>query len=346
MQLVTSLSNAEDLIAELAEKFHTKIELDCQRSSIRFPQKLGQGHIITYKISDGMDAFLVQGSLKSDWIISFTKGSSAPVIFYTLASGTFQRTRKGEHQEDFLMEPLQSTICAQPAKTPTQWVFGKNQEVSFLAILLHKGAFFSQVDCATLEIPEDLLETMKDIAGKKNFLFQDIYHLPIIQALQDIFQQEEIGLLNSTFATAKLYQILFLQLQQYQQNRTSPSNSIVKPDNSLVRIREAENMLITRLQNPPTIPELAKMAGINQQTLKKGFKQLFGETINVYLNTKRLEQAEVLIKNGGLKLQEIALEVGYNHPSYFSRKFKEKYGVTPRYYANQVQDTLAMEAPG
>jgi AraC-like DNA-binding protein len=344
MQLITSLSNAEDLIAELAKKFRTKIEVDCQRSSTKLPKRLGQGEIITYKISDGMDAFLIQGSLNSDWTINFTKGSSAPVIFYTLASGTFQRCRKGEHQENFLLEPLQSAICAQPAKTPTQWVFGKGQEVSFLAILLHKGAFFSQVDCATLEIPEDLLETMKDIAGKKNFLFQDIFHLPIIQALQDIFQQEDIGLLNSTFATAKLYEILFLQLQQYQQNRTSPSNSIIKPDNSLVRIRDAENILITRLQNPPTIPELAKMAGINQQTLKKGFKQLFGETINVYLNTKRLEQAEVLIKNGGLKLQEIALEVGYNHPSYFSRKFKEKYGVTPRYYANQVQDTIVMEA--
>lgn len=346
MQFITSLSNAEDFIADLAKKFRTKIEVDCQRSSTNLPKRLGQGEIITYKISDGMDAFLLQGKLKSDWTINFSKGSSAPVIFYTLASGTFQRARKGEHQENFLLEPLQSTICAQPAKTPTQWVFGKDQEISFLAIFLHKGAFFSQVDCATLEIPEDLLETMKDIAGKKNFLFQDIFHLPIIQSLQDIIQQEDIGLLNSTFATAKLYEILFLQLQQYQQTRKNPNHSIVKPDHSLVRIRDAENILVSRLQNPPTIPELAKMAGINQQTLKKGFKQLFGETINVYLNAKRLEQAEILIKNGGLKLQDIALEVGYNHPSYFSRKFKEKYGVTPRYYANQVQETMEMEALG
>lgn len=343
MQFFTSLSNAEGLIAELAKKFRTKIEVDCQRSSTRLPRRLGQGEIITYKISDGMDAFLIKGNLKSDWTLTFAEGSSAPIIFYTLASGVFQRYRKGKHQEDFMLEPLQSTICAQPARTPTQWIFGKNQEVAFLAILLHKKAFFSQVDCATLEIPEDLLATMKDIAGKKNFLFQDIFHLPIVQALNDIFQQEDIGLLNSTFATAKLYEILFLQLQQYQQNREQPQKTIIKPDNGLVRIRDAENILVSRLQNPPTIPELAKMAGINQQTLKKGFKQLFGETINVYLNAKRLEQAEILIKNGGLKLQDIALEVGYNHPSYFSRKFKEKYGVTPRYYANQVQETMAME---
>ncbi|WP_367390445.1 helix-turn-helix transcriptional regulator [Lewinella sp. LCG006] len=343
MQFTTALRNAEVLIKELGDKFRSTIDVDCQRSSIQIPRRLGKGEMITYKISDGMDAFLLNGKLKSDWTINFARGSSAPVIFYTLANGIFQRSRKGKYQEDFMLEPLQSTICAQPARTTTQWVFGKDQEVAFLAILLHKKAFFSKVDCATLEIPEDLLATMKDIAGKKNFLFQDIFHLPIVQALNDIFQQEDIGLLNSTFATAKLYEILFLQLQQYQQNREQPQKSIVKPDNGLVRIRDAGNILVSRLQNPPTIPELAKMAGINQQTLKKGFKQLFGETINVYLNAKRLEQAEILIKNGGLKLQDIALEVGYNHPSYFSKKFKEKYGVTPRYYANQVQETMAME---
>ena len=179
---------------------------------------------------------------------------------------------------------------------------------------------------------------MKDIAGKKKFLYQDIFHLPIIQALQDIFQQEDIGLLNSTFATAKLYEILFLQLQQFHQNSESLSNSMIKSEDGFSRIRDAENILITRLQDPPTIPELAKMAGVNQQTLKKGFKQLYGDTINSYLNTKRLEQAEVLIKNGGLVLQDIASEVGYNHPSYFSRRFKQKYGVTPSYYANQLKE--------
>lgn len=346
MQFITSLSNAEGLIAELAKKIRTKITVDCQRSSIRLPRRLGHGDIITYRISDGMDAFLLQGSLNSDWTINFKKGSSAPMLFYTLASGIFQHSLKNKHQEGFMLEPLQSTICAQPASTQTQWVFGKKKEVIFLAILLHKKAFFSQVDCATLEIPEDLLETVKDIAGKKDFLFQDIFHLPIIEALKAILQQEDIGLLNSTFATAKLYEILFLQLQQYQHNKENPNYSIAKPDHSLTRIRDAENILVSRLQDPPTIPELAKMAGINQQTLKKGFKQLFGETINTYLNAKRLEQAEILIKNGGMKLQDVAIEVGYNHPSYFSRKFKEKYGVTPRYYANQVQETMAMEALG
>lgn len=95
-------------------------------------------------------------------------------------------------------------------------------------------------------------------------------------------------------------------------------------------IRDAENILVGRLVDPPTIPQLARMVGLNQQTLKQGFRQLFGRTINQHLNNNRLNQAGVLIKAGELSMGEIAREVGYNNPGYFSRKFREKYGVSPR----------------
>lgn len=338
MQFATALSNAENFIAQLAKEFRTEVEVDCQRSSIRLPRRLGVGDVVTYRISDSLDAFLLNGTLRSDWEITLKESDQCPVVFYTLGSGVFQRLHPGDEAKSFLLEPLQSAICAQPGKKHTKWFFGRNQEVSFLAILMHKEAFLSQIDCKTLEIPEDLLEVVKDIAGQKDFMFQEIFHLPIVTALHDILKQEDIGLLNSTFASAKLYEILFFQLQQYQLNHRGNQTSTIKPDQGLALVRNAETILITRLQEPPTIPELAKMAGINQQTLKKGFKQVYGETINQYLTTKRLEQAEILIKNGGLKLQDVALEVGYNNPSYFSRRFKEKYGVTPRYYANQIKE--------
>lgn len=336
MKMTISSYAAGDLLSQIAEKNNLAIQEDCQRHSVMLPKRLGDGDIITYTINNSFEAFLFRGQLKSDWEITFQSKAKAPVSFFTLANGLFQQIHPNKSFDDLTLEPMQSAICSPPKGGTATWFLPKQMEITFAAIYIYKETFFQNIDCDTLQIPTDLIEVLYDINGQKNFLFDDIYYLPIVKALQEVLEQEDIGLLNSTFATAKLFEILFMQLQQYQHFQQNGETSIVRPDQGLTLIRNAENILITRLQDPPTIPELAKMSGINQQTLKKGFKQLYGRTINQYLNAKRLEQAEMLIKNGDLRMQEVALEVGYGNPSYFSRKFKERYGIAPKNYAQQI----------
>ncbi len=57
-----------------------------------------------------------------------------------------------------------------------------------------------------------------------------------------------------------------------------------------------------------------------------------GKTYTELLQDKRLSQAAYLLKNTALKIDEIALAVGYCNKSYFYRIFDERYGVSPRNY--------------
>lgn len=60
------------------------------------------------------------------------------------------------------------------------------------------------------------------------------------------------------------------------------------------------------------------------------FSQETGETFTEYLTTLRLQRARELLRATSLRTGEIAAQVGYNDPHYFSYLFKKKYGVTPR----------------
>ena len=62
------------------------------------------------------------------------------------------------------------------------------------------------------------------------------------------------------------------------------------------------------------------------------FSQTVGRSFITYLTALRIEKAKVLLKTTGMKLTDIALEIGYNEPNYFSHVFRKTVGMTPKEY--------------
>ncbi|MEL7163061.1 MAG: AraC family transcriptional regulator, partial [Bacteroidota bacterium] len=317
------------LLTQLAKQWNLNVNIDCQRHTITVPAEYGSGQIIGYSVGTGLDAIIFDASFQRELSINFTGEFADPISFFTLATGKLAVIAQ---ERRFSLKPLQGTIHGGFDNADYRLYFSDTEDRTLALITcVHKEAFFKEIDCETLDIPQKLLDVVKDIHNlSQGFLFQEIYHLPAVNALKDIIEQKQNGLLNSTFAAGKIHENMFLLLNEYKKFEINDQARFLRDTEKMELIRNAENILISHLQNPPTIPELAKMVGINQQSLKQGFRQLFGDTINQYLNEKRLEQAGILIQGGELSLGEIATTIGYSNPGYFSRRFKEKYGVTPR----------------
>ena len=98
------------------------------------------------------------------------------------------------------------------------------------------------------------------------------------------------------------------------------------------RIREARDVLICNLENPPSLFELARQVGINKNKLNQNFRQVFGTSVFDYLHIHRLEQARELLRNKEKNITEVAFEVGYAQHSNFTRAFKKHFGINPTDY--------------
>jgi two-component system response regulator YesN len=81
-----------------------------------------------------------------------------------------------------------------------------------------------------------------------------------------------------------------------------------------------------------TLEEVAEKFAISPYYLSKLFSQQCGITFIDYLTDLRMEEAKRLLTETQKGLKEIASEVGYANPNYFSRVFKKKTGVTPSEY--------------
>ncbi|WP_282043214.1 helix-turn-helix domain-containing protein [Winogradskyella flava] len=97
----------------------------------------------------------------------------------------------------------------------------------------------------------------------------------------------------------------------------------------LEKINLAQEILLSDLENPPSLTELAHQIGTNTNKLKIEFKAQFGVPVFKYLQNERLKKAYSLIKNERKTIQEAAWAVGYDSLGSFSNAFEKKFGYRP-----------------
>ena len=101
-------------------------------------------------------------------------------------------------------------------------------------------------------------------------------------------------------------------------------------DRELRCLQAARVLVVNRIANPPTIKQVARAAGLNENTLKRGFKQLFGTTIFDLSVRIRMEHALVMLRERKKPVAEVATAVGYTHQTSFATAFRRHFGVSPR----------------
>jgi len=136
------------------------------------------------------------------------------------------------------------------------------------------------------------------------------------------------GGLKKMFLLSKCIELLVLQAEACNA-RVKPSNGVIKTDYDKECIEFAREYMLEHVQDPPSLSELSRLAGINEYKLKKGFKETFGTTVFGYLSDTRLDIAKNELLANRKTTGELALELGYSSIQHFSGAFKKKFGVSP-----------------
>lgn len=91
-----------------------------------------------------------------------------------------------------------------------------------------------------------------------------------------------------------------------------------------------------RLHDNITLRDVAEQFSFSPNYLGHLFKEETGKTFSEFLISLRMETACELLRTTSLKIYEIADRVGYRYLPYFSRQFKETYGMTPLEYRRKA----------
>lgn len=90
------------------------------------------------------------------------------------------------------------------------------------------------------------------------------------------------------------------------------------------------------------VKALGECIGMGQTNLYRKVKAMTGMTVNELIRTVRLKKAEQLLKQGEYNVTDVMYMVGFTHRSYFSRSFKDMFGISPKQFTkhNASETTL------
>ncbi len=141
--------------------------------------------------------------------------------------------------------------------------------------------------------------------------------------------------IENLYLKAKAYELLSLYFNRTEDADIEQCPFLVDEENVL-KIKEAKDIIIARMTEPPSLQELANEIGLTLKKLKDGFKQIYGDSVYSFLFDYKMEVARKLLESKQYNVNEVGLRIGYSTASHFIAAFKKKYGTTPRKYTKSL----------
>jgi len=170
------------------------------------------------------------------------------------------------------------------------------------------------------EIFKDLLQEL--VNPKDNYVEGPSFFMtPEMERIVDaIFANQYSGKTKIMFFRSQITALLSHFFGQHNQDSKTEYRD---------KLNEVRDILISNLENPPSLTEISQQIGLNTTKLKKEFKAVFGVPVFKYLHNERLSTAHKLISEEQTTVQEAAWQVGYDSLSSFSNAFAKKFGYRP-----------------
>ena len=121
------------------------------------------------------------------------------------------------------------------------------------------------------------------------------------------------------------------QLHSYYSNLSDqdiPSEKALSMDE--IFVQKLHKLINEEISNPVlSVEDLCAVVAMSQAQLYRKIKALTGKTPALFIRSIRLAKAVELLKSGEMNVSEVAYEVGFSDPNYFSRIFSKEIGEAP-----------------
>ncbi|MBB5786053.1 helix-turn-helix transcriptional regulator [Jiangella mangrovi] len=115
---------------------------------------------------------------------------------------------------------------------------------------------------------------------------------------------------------------------------------------TLVAVRRARDFIDRCYAEPLELADIAAAAGYSRFHLVRAFKAAYGETPGRYLQRRRVERAQELLRVADLNVTEICHVVGFSSLGSFSSLFSELVGVSPSQFQRDAHAAGPPLIPG
>lgn len=159
----------------------------------------------------------------------------------------------------------------------------------------------------------------------------------IVESIDNEYQnnQDEFSkdIIISQLSTLLKYANRFYERQFI--NRKELSNDLLEQFNQQLSVYFDSGQL--QEKGIPSIEQIADKLMVSQRYLSDTLKKETGKTSTEHLQLYLIDEAKNILLNPNKTISEVAYELGFEYPPYFSRLFKKKEGISPTEYREKYK---------
>lgn len=333
MEIFVKALPVNEILENFAKQFKTPLKKDCGELTVELPGNLGQGYIKGASFESGVGIIEYHVTFFSDMEIHFTMNKTHPLKFIFCSEGRVNHAFE-ENMEIHTIDTYQNVIVASSGHNGHILYFKANERVQVVSLEIIRAKFNKRENFGYEDLDPKLKHLFEDEVARELFFYQGNYSIQEADIVDSITNGEHTGFLRNIFLEGKSYEMLAKQITQYHDDQHG-GKSVILRRSDVEKVKRAVEFIGEDLTKNYSVDHLAKEVGTNVNKLQEGFKYMFDLTVNKYVQQVKLEAAKEMLTHSEHNISQIVAMIGLNNRSYFSKIFKEKYGVSPKYFLHQ-----------
>ena len=283
----------------------------------------GEGYWTFTQIGD--DVYIVAGRFAyKDPRVEFVAGDGLLQFYFTL---TGDLTMAISRTERFRINRPSLFVYTQPTgQVIKEWTPAGAHE-RFVAVVVRPQFLVDHFLGSSSEAPP-LLQAFLTGTLKNFEYFQLPLNAQMYEIAGKIVDNAYSGAIGLVYTEASTLELLCSAIESLKTVSAGPTEQY--SERELRCMHAARNILMKQLAPAPSIRQVARAAGINETTLKRGFKAVFGETLFEFSVRCRMQHALTLLRDREMQVARVAAAVGYSHQTSFATAFRRHFGLRPK----------------
>lgn len=318
----------KEVIQDMANGFNTTYEENFGEYILTLPSQIGNGTIRGVNFDGGLGIIQYDCTFLQDTELQFSVNQVHPLKFIYVISGILHHRFENEDTLR-IVNQFQNVIVASNDNNGHIINFQKDINTCIYSLEIDRREFQKKLSYQHDGLNVKLKKVFQDTDAKKSFYYEGDYSLKMADIFKKIENFDGSDFLHMMFLESIAYQTLVLQISQFIDDQHNANNRTVLRRSEIDSVVKASNFVKENLSSYKSISNLTKLTGLNAAKLQEGFKYLHNTTVNQFVFDSRLNLAKELLISTDDSVSEIVYKIGLSSKSYFSRVFKEEYGMQP-----------------
>ncbi|TVZ52132.1 BLUF domain-containing protein [Dokdonia sp. Hel_I_53] len=297
----------------------------------------GKGVITNHVIFSGLVVRTYNIKLSEEFIFTKDESQMNPLYFLYCIEGYFYHKFENTDKVNKIGH-LQNVILSSATDEQNTIILPANVQISMTAILAMKENMTEDVYHSREGLWKDVFELFEVDGQDTAFQYFGEISPRIAEHTTLLVKNTRTDVIGRLLAESAVLKTISEQIDSYQKSDANTNTTHGLRDDELRKIIDLGDYIKSNIGSKLSVKELSRTAAMGPAKLQSGVQHIFGETVNSLIIRLKMERARELLLNTNNTISEIVYSIGLSSRSYFSKKYKEVYGLLPSDFRKKVCD--------